>query len=333
MLKWLASLFRKPEQPAAPRREPVTRRDPVPPAAAPEAQATRSAPPDGGPGEASVEFYRRLSADEREPLDLQELAPDDRVFLSGILKRLRENRLEVPVLPRAALEISRLLADPNSDAGKFAQVLTADPALSVDVLRVANSAYYGFASTVTNIRDAVVRIGFSQLRGLVIVTHLHGKVMQGGCFQGEAAWLSTLSTALAHLAQQLAGSLDLEKDTAFTRGMLRHVQHFVIMGTVGEVSRDHKRRMRPSAEALHEAFARFGPKVRELAGKMWGLGDLLGSHEDDPLEQIYAQLERALIADWTGEPGPLEVGGVEPAALEAALVNVRRRAFQNGRSP
>ncbi|MEW6489041.1 MAG: HDOD domain-containing protein [Thermodesulfobacteriota bacterium] len=264
-------------------------------------------------------FYAGLR-DPEPSEDLQALAPDDRLFVSGVLKLLREQALRIPVLPQAALEISRLLSDPSASASRFAKVLEADPGLSMDVLRIANSAYYGFGSATTSVRTAVVRIGLTQLRGLIIVTHLHGKVLQGGTLAREASWLSELSLGLAHAAQALAPDFGLRPDAAFTQGVLSHVEHFVILGTAAEVSREHKRRIQPTGQGLREAFARCGTRVRELAAREWGLTEvLLGGKEQDPLARSLRDLREALVAHWAGEAVLPAVAGAPPDRVAQAL--------------
>ena len=260
MLGWLRSIFgvKKPaaqdyplvrevprKQPAVPRTPPP----PVPPEAPPEAETLVE--------EAHGAFLGELVA-PRPEVNLQALAPEDRLFVSGVLKKVREKQLHVPVLPQAAMQISKLLADPNSDARGFAKVLEADPALSVDVLRIANSAFYGFSQKTNSVKDAVIRIGLTQLRGLIIVTHLQGKILQGSAFRRESEWVVDLSMAVAQLAQSLAQPLGLGKDEAFTRGVLSHVEYFVIMGAVADISREHQKT--PTAHPWRTA--RHHPTVR-----------------------------------------------------------------------
>jgi HD-like signal output (HDOD) protein len=279
------------------------------------------------------EFYAGLMEVERGD-DLQRLAPDDRVFVAGVLKAVRERRLEIPVLPQAALEISRLLSDPAASASQFAKVLESDPGLSMDVLRIANSAYYGFSAATTSVRTAVVRIGLTQLRGLIIVTHLHGKVLQGGALARQAGWLSELSLGLAHLAQILAPELGVRPDAAFTRGVLSYVEHFVILGSVAEVSREHRRRIEPSSNGLHEAFARCGTQVRELAAQEWGVKDLLLSGSVlDEFSERFGQLQRALLAAWAGADSLFPVAGIPPERLAAAIERVSSARSSAGRRP
>lgn len=321
MLQWLLALFGlKKGKPAddprpAAAAAPTSRPAGAPPAAAGGGgtQPAAEAPPE------RVDFLAKLVA-ERQPADLQLLAPDDRLFLSGILKRIRENQLSIPLLPRAALEISRLLGNRNTHVDEFVRVLESDPALSVEVLRIANSVFYGFSSPTQSVHQAVVRIGLAQIRGLIIVAHLHGRVLQGGAFQAEAGQVSRLSMALARLGQEFSSALGLDGDAAFTRGVLSHAEHFIIMGTVAEVSKEHHRRIAPTEGGLLEAVLRFGPRVRKLAAAAWGLTDLMKS--GDPLPDggdAYSQLARALVAHWAGEPVTVTVAGVDAARLGTAL--------------
>lgn len=303
----------RPERPSPPARGPIP--------------AARSAPEEPAPEKPDLP---RLTPEARDFLralvsapassDLQALPPDDRIFLSEIMKRLRENTLEVPVLPSTAVEVSRLLADPRSSLGDFVRALESDPALSVSILRIANSAFYGFSGQTNSLRDAVFRIGLSQLRTIVILSHLQGKVLQTGLFEREVVWLSDLSLAMAHLGLLLAPELGLEPSVAFTRGTLWHLEHFLILGTLAEVARQHRVQTHPSEACLHEAFFRFGPKIRELASRLWELEEILGrDSEQGDVAKRYEQLQQALIADWTGEDLPQEVEWVSPQKLGEAL--------------
>jgi HD-like signal output (HDOD) protein len=256
--------------------------------------------------------------------DLQTLPPDDRLFLSEIMKKLRDNSIEVPVLPNTAIEISRLLADPNSNLADFVKALETDPALSVGILRIANSAFYGLSTPTNSLRDAVFRIGLSQLRTIVILSHMQDKVLQSGLFEREVGWLSDLSMAMAHLGQMLARELGLEPSVAFTRGVLSHLEHFLIMGTLAEVARQHRVESPPSEECLHQAFYRCGPKIRDLAARLWELEELLADDgQEDTITSRYDQLRTALVADWIGATDlPEEVEGVSKLKLVEALTKL-----------
>jgi len=108
----------------------------------------------------------------------------------------------------------------------------------------------------------------------------------------------------------------------------------VILGSVAEVSREHRRRIEPSAAGLSEAFARCGTKVRELAAQEWGVKDLLlaGGVLDEYSER-FGQLQRALLAAWGGEESLPPVTGIPAERLSAALGRVSSASAAPGPQP
>ncbi len=270
------------------------------------------------------EFLLEL-ATPHKPSELHELLPDDRLFLSGVIKMIHEKRVAVHVLPRTSIEIQRLQSNPMSSTSDFVGVLELDPALNMKVLKVANSAYYCVAQRTSSLHEAVVRIGLTQLRTIVILDSLQGKILQAGVFRKEADWISEFSIALAHLAQSLAIDLGLDRDAAFTIGLFMFLEHFVVMGMVSDVSKEHRKKIQPSARSLWETLSRFGPQIRGLMAREWGMEDLLIEKlSENNLADRYQQLQQNLVAQWTGEDLPREVDGVSPEKLESVLIQVDR---------
>jgi HD-like signal output (HDOD) protein len=62
--------------------------------------------------------------------------------------------------------ILSLLCDPDTDARSVASLIERDPGLSLRVLRVANSAYYGMARNVVSINRALLLLGQDTVRGI-----------------------------------------------------------------------------------------------------------------------------------------------------------------------
>ena len=72
----------------------------------------------------------------------------------------------------AALRLLGELSDPLASVDELAAVIATDPALSFELLRVANSAAYGYGRTISAIRDAVVIVGQARLRAWVALVAL-----------------------------------------------------------------------------------------------------------------------------------------------------------------
>lgn len=75
---------------------------------------------------------------------------------------------EFPTLPTIYSKLSDTINNPTSSAADVAEVISQDQAAVTKILKVANSSVYGFVRKVTSIDQAVVYIGFQQIKALVL---------------------------------------------------------------------------------------------------------------------------------------------------------------------
>lgn len=126
--------------------------------------------------------------------------------------------------------LNRLMADPRTSADTLGKALSSDPALVSKVLKLVNSAFYGFPGRIGTITQAVVILGFSSIRNLVLTTsimQMFGTKGQKQGFDVEAFWRHSLQTAA--LARQLAlerGEAYIEE--AFIGGLLHDMGRMVL---------------------------------------------------------------------------------------------------------
>lgn len=71
-------------------------------------------------------------------------------------------------LPEVYLKIRELMNDPDSCLDDFAVVVNTDPGLLASVLKIVNSAFFGFTGQIDNINRALNLIGIGQLHELVL---------------------------------------------------------------------------------------------------------------------------------------------------------------------
>ena len=67
-------------------------------------------------------------------------------------------------LPDIYLRIEKIINDPNSSARHVADVISQDPNLSAKLLKIVNSAFYGFKNKIDTISRAVTIVGHNQIR-------------------------------------------------------------------------------------------------------------------------------------------------------------------------
>ncbi|MEC8483564.1 MAG: HDOD domain-containing protein, partial [Pseudomonadota bacterium] len=77
---------------------------------------------------------------------------------------------QLPNVPEVVRELIMALDNPNAKYSEIAAKVAKDQTLSLKVLRVVNSAYFGLSRKVASIDEAVVMLGMERLKTLVIAS-------------------------------------------------------------------------------------------------------------------------------------------------------------------
>jgi len=126
----------------------------------------------------------------------------------------------LPAFPESALHVLNLVNEDNVSMRHLTDVISSDPALSCEVLIIANSALLAQRHPVTSILQATVLLGTRTLKGVCLTVAVRaylGKAMNYPSLR--AIWRHSLACAL--IAEQLAGAAGIEKGTAYTAGIIR----------------------------------------------------------------------------------------------------------------
>ena len=78
---------------------------------------------------------------------------------------------ELPPMPASISEVIAACDDQDMTVGQLSQVILRDQSLTANLLKLANSAFYGHARRVTTVTEAVVLLGFSAIKSLAISSH------------------------------------------------------------------------------------------------------------------------------------------------------------------
>jgi len=74
----------------------------------------------------------------------------------------------LPTLPLIAAQIIQMASDENSSADDLARVISRDPSLSAQLLKLANSPVFGFSGRVESLARAVALLGYDEIRDLAL---------------------------------------------------------------------------------------------------------------------------------------------------------------------
>ena len=132
----------------------------------------------------------------------------------------------IPTLSIVIDKIARLLQNPQTSAEEIGKAITTDQALAAKVLKLVNSAFYGFPGRISTLSHAIVILGFSTIKNIVLTASIldsfrsKGKATEG--FNLEYFWMHSIACAAA--AQSIARTIGSnEKEDCFIAGLI-HVQ-------------------------------------------------------------------------------------------------------------
>src|SRR5205085_6145524 len=125
---------------------------------------------------------------------------------------------DLPTLPVIAQKVLTLADDDEASAEKLTALISSDQSLSVKVLSLANSAYYGYRAKIGTVRHAVIVIGTNMLKQLSLSVLVRGTVGSGGKYRTEF-WRHSFASATASslIAKRTAIS---DGDLSFMAGLL-----------------------------------------------------------------------------------------------------------------
>jgi len=95
-----------------------------------------------------------------------------------IIERILESVATFQGLPGNAAKVLSMLDDPEFEVSQIEETLRLDPELTANVLRLTNSAYFGFSEKIGSLKQAIVLLGSKKLIQLVMATCMSGLMSQ-----------------------------------------------------------------------------------------------------------------------------------------------------------
>ncbi len=136
----------------------------------------------------------------------------------------------LPTLPEIATEVMKLTREDRLSASQMVPIIDKDPSLTMKLLKIANSAYYGIGEKVDSLRQAIVVIGMRELGNLAIGFSVIRAFMQGEeskQFYWRRFWEHC--AACGHIAEILNGELRLGiLSSPYSLGLLHDVGKLVL---------------------------------------------------------------------------------------------------------
>ena len=193
-----------------------------------------------------------------------------------------------------ALSILELSRDPDSSTEDMTMVLKGDPALAGQILKYANRADSGSRTEITNLNDALVRLGMGVTRQLCLGFSVLSSARSGPCsaFDYQHYWTHSLGMAVS--AQAISKRLrSVSPDEAFTCGLLGGIGQLALASVYPE----------KYAQILQRWVADPDRDLKKLEQKVLSID--------------HGQVSSVLLADW-GLPDYFSGGVQEYESIESS---------------
>lgn len=132
----------------------------------------------------------------------------------------------IPTLPTVIAKIAKLLQSPQTSAEEVGRAITTDQSLASKVLKLVNSAFYGFPGKISTITHAIVILGFSTVKNIVLTASIFDAFKNRKTvvsdFNFEKFWLHSIACGAA--AQAIARHIGCkEKEECFIAGLIHDI--------------------------------------------------------------------------------------------------------------
>jgi HD-like signal output (HDOD) protein len=140
-----------------------------------------------------------------------------------------QNLGDLPPLPQVAARAIRISADSDTSSKQLQNLIRTDQALSAQLLRVANSAMFGRMREVATLTEAILTLGFSTARSVVIASSVknlynRGPAITGSAFSRSMRFSVTEEVFLAGLMHDIGKSAMVLKFPESYIALLRRIQ-------------------------------------------------------------------------------------------------------------
>jgi HD-like signal output (HDOD) protein len=220
---------------------------------------------------------------------------------------------KLPIMTEVAHSLVRTLNDPDASAAQIEAIISKDPALTANLLRMANSAQFGLSRQVLSLDHAITMLGMSRIRSLALSTSISTAFPTLPGLDRKAFW--KFSMACAGYAQWLAGGAGLDPQQAWLSGMMLRLGELLIGQRSPESLAELEAQPIPAQERWQREQQLFGfdeVQVTAVLARHWnfpeaivtGLQSASAPMEADPFDKLSGVVHLAALLADNANPHP-----------------------------
>jgi putative nucleotidyltransferase with HDIG domain len=164
-------------------------------------------------------------------------------IIIDLAERLKSNRIQFPIMPDIAIQIDKLFKEKEDiDINEISEIIKSDPALTMRLISISNSAYYRGAMSIKTLEEAIMRLGMKETQNyLLLLTTKSLFASDTAPFNKflDRLWIHSIATAEA--SRQLGKLLDYpDLNHLFTLGMLHDMGKMLLLQVLFELHKNDR---------------------------------------------------------------------------------------------
>ena len=191
---------------------------------------------------------------------------DQESIRSRIEKGLDRDDVTLPIFNQVALEMQQLIASGNYSLNDIGKVIMRDPGLVSDVLKMANSSFYGALTPAKTIQEASVRLGAKSLYNLVTALtqkQLYRSKKKAFQIWMKPLWSHALGVAFSSRWLSRCVGLQAQMEEAFMAGLLHDVGKLYVLRVVEDLEKELGETLPVDADFISSLMDERHPHVGE----------------------------------------------------------------------
>ena len=189
-------------------------------------------------------------------------------MVDDLQKKLEDVIDLLPPIPAVMMELIQALGDKNIELRALANIISKDPLMSMNVLKVSNSAFYRLPNKVATVEHAVKLLGIKEITGICIACGAYQSLkppQNVETFDLNDFWRHSVATGV--VSRRLSQELEiLDHNVLYFLGLLHDVGKVILDRVAHDIYKIVIQTSREENITIHEAEKRLIGESHDIVG-------------------------------------------------------------------
>jgi len=211
-----------------------------------------------------------------EPIPEEPMTPEEEDFREKIVDIILSRKFDLPMLPHVALKVIRLTGSADTSMQDLAKVILTDQTIATKIIQISNSPVYAGTVEIKNINQALVRLGQTEIKNLMLAISLQTKIFKSKLYGRLAKQLWERSVGVAFASRVVASMVGYDKEEAFLCGLMHNLGKMITVSIIENAQRKLTSEFKATQKLVEGVLEQYHTDVGELTVEKWTLPKSVG---------------------------------------------------------